>query len=449
MATTFFIRTRQSSGAVTLFARLQSVKQKINHKASTPLTVDVKAWRNSRKGPVQLDNFRKAYPELTHKMDELKLALDATLSQSEGISQQEFCRIIDEVIYRETRAARKAEEARRLSLNGFIEQFIEQISSGARQTDQGHNYAHATVKTIRQALKQFDLFQQEQERQYNFADIDMMFYYDFTAFLKKKGYSVNSIGKCIRQLKAVLHAAELEGYRVHSTWKDKKFKGYRIEVDSIYLTQEDLKKLMGVDLSRLSPQYEQVRDVFMIGVWTAQRISDYNNIHRSDFNILTKNVIREEPDPKRPGRKRVWVETQVITYLNVLQKKTGAKVAIPCNAPMKEILVKYDYQLPHLNDHLINRLIKEIARMAGLTQTVEIVTTKGGVRRHVPYEKWQLVHSHTARRTGATLMYLAGVDLYDIMKVTGHTSPAMLKKYIKADSLEVVEKLSEKYDYFK
>ena len=46
-------------------------------------------------------------------------------------------------------------------------------------------------------------------------------------------------------------------------------------------------------------------------------------------------------------------------------------------------------------------------------------------------------------------MYLAGVDLYDIMKVTGHTSPAMLKKYIKADNLKVVEKLTDKYDYFR
>lgn len=55
----------------------------------------------------------------------------------------------------------------------------------------------------------------------------------------------------------------------------------------------------------------------------------------------------------------------------------------------------------------------------------------------------------TARRTGATLMYLAGVDLYDIMKVTGHASPKMLKKYIKADSLEVVEKLTDKYEYFR
>ena len=29
------------------------------------------------------------------------------------------------------------------------------------------------------------------------------------------------------------------------------------------------------------------------------------------------------------------------------------------------------------------------------------------------------------------------------------TSPDMLKKYIKADSLKIVEKLTDKYDYFK
>lgn len=39
-------------------------------------------------------------------------------------------------------------------------------------------------------------------------------------------------------------------------------------------------------------------------------------------------------------------------------------------------------------------------------------------------------------------------DIYDIMKVTGHASPEILKKYIKADSLDVAEKLSDKYDYF-
>ncbi|MEF2599421.1 MAG: hypothetical protein UIV44_09840 [Bacteroidales bacterium] len=44
-------------------------------------------------------------------------------------------------------------------------------------------------------------------------------------------------------------------------------------------------------------------------------------------------------------------------------------------------------------------------------------------------------------------MYLAGMDIYDIMKITGHSTPMMLKKYIKADQMEVVEKITDKYDY--
>ena len=32
--------------------------------------------------------------------------------------------------------------------------------------------------------------------------------------------------------------------------------------------------------------------------------------------------------------------------------------------------------------------------------------------------------------------------------ITGHSSPAMLKKYIRADSLDVVKQLTDKYDYF-
>ena len=37
---------------------------------------------------------------------------------------------------------------------------------------------------------------------------------------------------------------------------------------------------------------------------------------------------------------------------------------------------------------------------------------------------------------------------YDIIKITGHQDLEMLRKYIKADHLDVAEKLSDKYDYF-
>ena len=67
--------------------------------------------------------------------------------------------------------------------------------------------------------------------------------------------------------------------------------------------------------------------------------------------------------------------------------------------------------------------------------------------RAVPHTAVSYLTCNLSRRTGATLMYLAGMDIYDIMKITGHSTPMMLNKYIKADQLEVVEKITDKYDY--
>ncbi len=97
--------------------------------------------------------------------------------------------------------------------------------------------------------------------------------------------------------------------------------------------------------------------------------------------------------------------------------------------------------MPHLEDQVINRYLKEICKDAGIDDMVEIEVTNGGTPKKVWKPKYELVHTHTARRTGATLMYLSGMDIYDIMKITGHTSPAMLRKYIKAEQLKVVEKI--------
>lgn len=131
-------------------------------------------------------------------------------------------------------------------------------------------------------------------------------------------------------------------------------------------------------------------------------MSDYNNIHKDDIETYQMRSIVDVPDPENPGKTIAKIETKDVKVINIRQKKTGAKVAIPCSPDLIKIL-----------------------------------------------EKYKLVHSHTARHTGATLMYLSGMDVYDIMKITGHSTPVMLKKYIKADELEVVDKIMGKYDYFK
>ena len=343
---------------------------------------------------------------------------------------------------------RKEEIANRVTLNKFIDRFLEEVENGSRQTDKGTNYAFATIKSIKSGINQFKYFQEDTKTEYDFNDIDMSFYYKFTSYLKGKNYSVNSIGKCIKQLKAIMYIAEIEGHHSNNAWKDKKFKGTRIDIDSIYLTQEDIDKIMAVDLSGYDIGHTQARDIFMVGVWTAQRVSDYNNIKKEDIQSVQKRWIEDIPNPENPGQTMPVIRTKEILYINFRQQKTGAKVAIPCREELRAILEKYDFDIPHLEDQTINRLIKQVARAAGITQPVTFETTKGGVKKEETKEKCDLVMSHTARRTGATLMYLAGIDAYDIIKITGHKDIDILKKYIKADQLDVVQKLTDKYDYF-
>lgn len=437
MAVSFRLRTQKTVGKAPLYVRVQDVNLKVNLMLSTHLNVDIETWNKPHRGRafnayINSSEGRRAY-ELS---EEIKHSIESLLSQGISITSAMTEKLVDDIVYREERII-AAQNQHYVTLNQYVDRFITGISSGARQTEKGTNYAASTVKSVRAAMTQFSNFQIEKGRKIDFLDVDMNFYHEYTAYLKERNYSINSIGKCIKELKTILRAAESEGYEVNPKYKDKKFKGTRIEVDSIYLNRGDLEKIMNLDISKCSQGYAIARDIFMVGVWTAQRVSDYNNLSREN--------IKQHRIPKVIDNKLTYKEFQTV---EIRQKKTGAKVSIPVSTELKNILERYDYQLPHLEDQVLNRYMKDICKLAGLDELIQIQTTKGGKAVKEFKHKWELVHSHTARRTGATLMYLAGMDYYDIMRITGHTSPTMLKKYIKADSIEVADKITDKYNYF-
>ena len=116
--------------------------------------------------------------------------------------------------------------------------------------------------------------------------------------------------------------------------------------------------------------------------------------------------------------------------------------------------MREDRNILKLVSEALNKVNAAIGSVVGLEAAFASLVMLEGLYQDVRekmqrIEKYKLIHTHTARRTGATLMYLSGMDIYDIMKITGHSSPAMLKKYIKADQLEVASKIEDKYDYFK
>ena len=457
MATSFFITPKEEKGFTNLFVRLQSRRLAFNYKMSSNMEVDIKTWTAGTANTRALQRYRTNDPKLWAKLDRIKQSLDSLCKKDEAPTKEQMRQIIDDIVYKEVEAEKKEsikkakeaeEKANKMTLNKYIDEFIKQITNGTRITNRGTRYSLGTVKAIKTCLKQFKAYQAKKKKELDFDDITMPFYYDFMAYLNSRDYNINSAGKIVKELKAIMAAAEADGHHHNTIYKNVKFKGNRVEVDTIYLTKEELDAMMKADISALEPAAAQARDIFMVGVWTAQRVSDYNNITRDAIHTTKKHWIEEIPDPEHEGETIPTIRTKEITYIDIIQKKTGAKVSIPCKKELLEILEKYDYNLPHLEDQTINRLIKQVAEKAGITQPVTIETSNGGVKKKETFPKYKLVMSHTARRTGATLMYLAGIDAYDIIKITGHGDIDILKKYIKADHLDVVQKLTDKYDYF-
>lgn len=164
MATEFKIRTKETKGYTALIVRCQSRIHGIDYRMVSGLEVDIQSWNKSKKSATLLNNFRESNPVLTSKMDAIKKGLDSALKRETPITKEEMREIIDSIVYAEARAAQKKQkeekaqkeaEAKRMTLNKYIAMYCDQITTGARQTEKGSNFAPSTVKTVKLALDQF------------------------------------------------------------------------------------------------------------------------------------------------------------------------------------------------------------------------------------------------------------------------------------------------------
>ena len=91
----------------------------------------------------------------------------------------------------------------------------------------------------------------------------------------------------------------------------------------------------------------------------------------------------------------------------------------------------------------MNEYVKEVCKLAGIDKIESETMTKGGKRITVNYPKYELITTHTARRSFATNQYLAGLPTLTIMKITGHRTETAFMQYIKITPKEHAQKLKE------
>lgn len=304
------------------------------------------------------------------------------------------------------------------TLNDYIKLFIDEIESGVRLSSKKERYSKSTVKNFKGFKAQFDEFQKSKRKRFDFHQVNMDFYDDFVDFFVQKKYSPNTIGRHIKNLKIIMHYARDEELHNNTEIDRRKFKVLRAEVENVYLTEDELKKFYEIDLSEI-PHWDLARDVFLIGCYTAQRFSDYSKIKKEQIKTLD-------------NEKKVLV---------LVQQKTGEKVIIPLKTEAKVILKKYNYTLPKTYEQKVNNYIKKVAEKAQINEPVQVETIKGGMRVKKIVPKFNLIKTHTARRSGCTNMYLAGIPVVDVMKISGHKSEREFLKYIKVSKEQTAHSL--------
>ena len=269
-----------------------------------------------------------------------------------------------------------------------------------------------TIRSYKQTKKRLEEYEKHYNRKLMFDYINISFYNDFNTFMEGKGYALNTIGKHIKNLKTFLNYALAEGYSSNQRFKSKDFKAVKETTTEIYLTDKEIEQMLNKDLSKF-PEVELARDVFLIGCYTGQRISDYNNLSENDI-----------------------VEIKGIKYFKIKQqknKKYDREVLCPITKEMREIMeLRHEGKPPRkIAESYLNDYIKQVGQMLKWKELIKCEYTKGGKTMVEMIPKYDLIKSHTARRSFCTNKYKAGMSVYDIMLFSGHTTEKEFYKYIR------------------
>lgn len=250
------------------------------------------------------------------------------------------------------------------------------------------------------------------------ADLNDSFYLKLIKKMEKAEMRPNYQGDIIKRLKAALNEALAYGYTDYTGFQ--RWKKPSEETFAIALTEEDIEKIWN---AKLEGRKAQARDLFILGVYTAARYSDYSKL--SMDNIADGKI-------------------------SFSQKKTGGMVLIPCAKRVTDVLERNGGNAPCMHDVVFNRTIKEVCREVGLDEIIqapESTRKKMGKEPGEKIYKWEMVSSHTARRTGATMLYKSGLPIRVCRYLTGHTTDDTFLKYVKIDREEASDILA-KSDFF-
>ncbi len=294
-------------------------------------------------------------------------------------------------------------EDQNMPLMKFVEAFVNERKGTG-------NFAAGTYKAYNTVFNKLLKFSQVIGKELSYEDMNLSFFFGFTKFLNDSGYKTNYVDKIITNLKVMLNDAKERGFNPFEAFKSRKFSVGHVKTKNIYLNEKELLKLYDHEFS--TEYLRNAADLFLLGAWSSFRDSDFRK-------LIQENV-------------EMYKGKEIIKIQSVKTKKA---VAVPLHAGIKEIIKRRGFPRP-ISQQKLNNFIKSACREAGIDQKVLKYESRAGGQTQSLVPKYELVTSHTARRSFATNMFLRGYPVSLIKEFMGHSSEKMTWAYICATEEE-------------
>ncbi|MBG7611046.1 site-specific integrase [Polaribacter sp. BAL334] len=411
----FLLRNKKATKFVTIYFAI-NLSAKTRIRGATKLKIHPKFWDDANQKVRNMADVSDMKDNINKKLSDFKSFVLKKISDYNTFEileiEQELKKDID--IY-----FGKNLKEEKLTFYTFATQYIEQ-SKNRVIDNTGRKLSVRTINEYNRTIELLKDFEKNCNYRISFDSINMDFYNLFIEYLEGRDFSLNTMGKFIKQLKVFMNAATEENLNTNLSFRSRRFIKPSAKSTQIYLNQTELKKIIDLDLNT-DAKRDNARNLFLIGAYTGLRVSD--------FNRLTKSNI-QEINGKR--------------FFKIIVNKTGKYLPIPIHPIVEKILEKNNGDLPkYMPEQTINLELKEIGKDAKLFDIVVVKKIKGGKEIIEDKKKHELISNHTARRSFCTNAYLAGMAKLDIMAISGHTSEKVFLDYIKITADERALKIAE------
>lgn len=275
-------------------------------------------------------------------------------------------------------------------------------------------------------------FSKETIKKYNNVKLNLLEYQEwkkvkltFDSFRDFKDYATfcyqtrqindNTINKHYSYIKTFVIWAYKKGLHDIRDYSDFKHRTY--EPDNIALTKDHVLEIYNHKFK--NERLQKVIDVFLIGCFTGQRFSDFSVFDKDDY---------------------------INGRIEKRQQKTKHKVVIPVdsNKKLKTLLFKYDFNLPKISNQKFNPYLREaLEEIKSFDHNVKKTSYNIGKATVSVLKLYEMVSSHTARRTFVTITLEEGWTYKEVMRISGITDYRTLLKYDKVSNERLDKKVKD------